>query len=205
MLENIISYISTLDPTLIYLVLFFFGFIENLFPPSPSDFVVIIGATQIANSTLGFLPILLLTSIGSGLGFIVMYFIGNYFGERIVRLGKIKFIKPESLYKADVWFHKYGYNLILINRFLPGTRAVISFFSGFHRLKKFRTFLYAVISSFLWNTLLIIVGIFLGQNIELIDKYLSAYYDVVLIITFLVISFFVIRYFIKRKRKNESA
>lgn len=202
MLQDIISYISTLDPTLIYLALFFFGFFENIFPPSPSDFVVIIGATLVAKSTLGFLPILLLTSIGSGLGFIVMYYVGKNLGDRVIRSGKLKFIKPESLEKADIWFHKYGYKLILINRFMPGTRAVMSFFAGFHRLKKLRTFIYAVVSSFLWNTILIIVGIFLGQNIELIDKYLNMYSDIVLLITFLVISFFVIRYYIKRKRSK---
>ena len=78
MLEQIISYIGTLDPTLIYLVLFFFAFIENIFPPSPSDFVVLFVATLIAKSTLGFIPILLITSIGSGVGFIVMYLIGEF-------------------------------------------------------------------------------------------------------------------------------
>ncbi|MCX7798650.1 MAG: DedA family protein [Melioribacter sp.] len=204
MLENIISYIDSLDPTLIYFVLFFFGFIENIFPPSPSDVVVVLSSTLIANSTLGFLPILLITSFGSGLGFIVMYFIGKNLGEKLIRNGKLKFIKKEALNKADMWFHKYGYKLILINRFLPGTRAVVSFFSGFHRLKKSKTFFYAVISSFLWNTLLIALGVFLGQNLELIDKYLTTYSDIVLTFTAIVILFFVVRFFMKKKRENEN-
>jgi len=204
MLENIISYISTLDKSLIYLIVFFFGFIENLFPPSPSDIVIVLGATLIANSTLSFLPILLLASIGSGIGFIVMYFIGKYLGENLIRNGKLKFIKPQSLEKADLWFHKYGYNIILINRFLPGTRAVVSFFAGFHRLKKLRTFIYAFVSSFVWNTLLIMLGIFLGNNIELIDKYLTTYSDIALILTLIVVLYFVVRYFVKKKRKDEN-
>lgn len=202
MFENIISYISTLDKSLIYLIVFFFGFIENLFPPSPSDIVIVLGATLIASSTLSFLPILMLASIGSGIGFIVMYFIGKYLGENLIRNGKLKFIKPQSLDKADLWFHKYGYNIILINRFLPGTRAVVSFFAGFHRLKKLRTFIYAFVSSFVWNTLLIMLGIFLGNNIELIDKYLTTYSDIALILTLIVVLYFVIRYFVKKKRKR---
>lgn len=204
MFENIISYISTLDKSLIYLIVFFFGFIENLFPPSPSDIVIVLGATLIASSTLSFLPILMLASIGSGIGFIVMYFIGKYLGENLIRNGKLKFIKPQSLDKADLWFHKYGYNIILINRFLPGTRAVVSFFAGFHRLKKLRTFIYAFVSSFVWNTLLIMLGIFLGNNIELIDKYLTTYSDIALILTLIVVLYFVIRYFVKKKRKDEN-
>lgn len=202
MLDQIISYIGTLDPTLIYVVLFFFAFIENIFPPSPSDFVVLFVATLIAKSTLGFIPILLITSIGSGVGFIVMYLIGEFFGEKILRKGRFKFIKEESLNKADIFFHRYGYNIILINRFLPGTRAVVSFFCGVHRLKPARTFIYAAVSSFFWNALLIFLGIKLGENLELVDSYLSRYSQIILILTALIIAFVLIKFWMKKKKSK---
>ena len=200
MLEQIISYIGTLDPFLVYLVLFFFSFIENIFPPSPSDFVVVFGATLIAHSTLSFIPILLITTFGSGVGFIAMYFIGEYLGEKILRKGRFKFIKAESLDKADRFFHKYGYNIILINRFLPGTRAVVSFFTGVHRLKPARTFIYAAVSSFFWNAILIFLGIKLGENLKLVDTYLSRYSEIILILTVLVLTFILIRHWMKKKK-----
>lgn len=202
MLQDIITYISTLDPALIYVVLCFFAFIENILPPSPSDFVLIVGATLISNSTIGFVPILILTSIGSGLGFIVMYLIGEYFGEKILRSGKLKFIKAESLEKADKFFHKYGYKIIIINRFLPGTRAVVSFFSGVHKLKPFPTFTYAALSSLLWNSLLIFLGIQLGNNLELIDKYLKEYSQIIFGILALTAFVFLVK-FILNKKKNK--
>jgi membrane protein DedA with SNARE-associated domain len=200
MLEQIISYISNLDPAIIYLVLFFFSFIENIFPPSPSDVVVVIGSTLIAHSAMGFIPILLVTSFASALGFIVMYLIGEFSGEKIIRKGKLKFLKQEYLEKADLWFHKYGYNLILINRFMPGTRAVISFFCGVHRLKPIRSFVYAAVSSFFWNIILISLGIALGNNVHLIDKYLSTYSNIILVISILVVGFVVYKFW--RKKKN---
>lgn len=200
MLQEIISYISTLDPALIYVVIFFFAFIENIFPPSPSDFVVLIGSTLIAKSAIGFIPILLLTSVGSAIGFIVMYLIGEFLGDKLVRSGRMKFITKESLEKADRFFHKHGYNLILINRFMPGTRAVVSFFSGVHKLKPARTFVYAAASSFFWNALLIFLGIQLGKNLELIDYYLSRYSEVVFLLMGLVVIVFVIRYFLKKRK-----
>ncbi|MDQ7817490.1 MAG: DedA family protein [Melioribacteraceae bacterium] len=202
MLQDIVTYISTLDPSLIYLVLFFFAFIENIFPPSPSDVVLVIGATLIANSPIGFVPILLLTGIGSASGFIVMYFIGEFLGDKLLRKGKLKFIKKESLEKADLWFNKYGYKLILINRFIPGTRAVISFFCGVHRLKPLPTFIYAAISSFIWNALLIWFGILLGKNISLIDHYLNTYSNIILAITAIVVVYFLIRFWKRKKSKN---
>ncbi|TSA27499.1 MAG: DedA family protein [Ignavibacteriales bacterium] len=202
MLQQIISYIGTLDPALIYVVLFFFAFIENIFPPSPSDFVVIVGATLISKSTLGIIPILLLTSVGSAIGFIVMYFVGEFLGEKLLRSGKFKFIKQESLDKADRFFHKYGYNIILINRFLPGTRAVVSFFSGVHKLKPMRTFIYAGVSSFVWNAILIFLGIQLGNNLELVDKYLSEYSQIIFAITAVIIIFVLVRFWMKKKKSK---
>lgn len=203
MFEDIISYISTLDPALIYAALFFFGFIENIFPPSPSDLVVVIGATLVAHTKIGFAPILIVTSIGSGLGFIVMYYIGKYLGETLIRSGKLKFIKEKNMAKSDLWFAKYGYNLILINRFLPGTRAVISFFCGLHNLKAPKTFLYAAVSSLVWNALLITLGFFLGENIDLIDKTLNAYSNIGFVITAIIIIVLAVRFFVKRKKNDE--
>jgi membrane protein DedA with SNARE-associated domain len=186
------------------MALLFFSFIENIIPMSPSDLIVVFGSTLISNSTLEFIPILLLTTLGSALGFIVMYLIGEFMGEKILRKGKFKFIKEESLNKADLFFHKYGYKIIIINRFMPGTRAVISFFSGVHRLKPVRTFSYAVISSLLWNALLIFLGIKLGQNLDLVDKYLSRYSEAVLALTLLIVAAALIRFRLKKKKVNEN-
>ncbi|MCX6149140.1 MAG: DedA family protein [Ignavibacteriales bacterium] len=205
MLEEIIAYISSLSPLWIYFALFFFSFIENIFPPSPSDVVVVFGATLISHGNeIHFLPVLLITSLGSSLGFMLMYFIGKLFGEKIIRAHKLKFITPESISKTDVWFAKYGYKLIAANRFLPGTRSVISFFAGFTELVFFKTFLYAAISAFLWNTLIIYGGVLLGNNIPLIDKYLRMYSDIGLGITVLVIIVILVRYFILKKKAKKN-
>jgi membrane protein DedA with SNARE-associated domain len=202
MLQEIISFINTLDPALIYIVLFLFSFVENIFPPSPSDFVVVFAATLITHNSVEFFPILAITTVGSTIGFIVMYFIGAFLGEQLLRKGRLKFIKKESLDKADTWFHKYGYKLILINRFMPGTRAVVSFFSGVHGLKRWETFLFAGVSSLVWNLILILLGIFLGKNLDMIDKYLTTYSNIILAITIVVIGYFIIRYFLKKKKSS---
>ena len=201
MLESILSYISTLDTTWIYFILFFFSFIENVFPPSPSDVVVVVGASLIASTSLGFIPVLLITGIGSALGFILMYYVGFYLSEKVVRSGKLKFISQDALNKTDHWFSKYGYKIILANRFLPGTRSVISFFSGVHELNVVKTFLFALISAFLWNVLIIYLGMMLGNNVELIDSYLKTYSNIGMGVTALILIIFTVRYFLK-KRKN---
>jgi len=201
MLQEILTYIGSLDTTYIYLALFFFAFIENVFPPSPSDVVVVIGASLIASTGIDFLPVLFITSVGSALGFILMYYVGFYLSEHVLRKGKVKFISPESLQKTDRWFAKYGYWLILTNRFLPGTRSVISFFSGLYELHIGKTFVNALISAFLWNAAIIFLGMELGNNVERIDYYFTTYSNIVIGITIVVAGYFILRYFILRKRK----
>ena len=200
MLEEILVYISSLDDTWIYFILFLFSFIENVFPPSPSDVVVIVGASLIASTTIGFIPILFITSIGSALGFIVMYYVGYFLSEKVIRSGKLSFVNENALSKTDDWFSNYGYLIILANRFLPGTRSVISFFAGVHELHVFKTFVFALISAFAWNTIIIYLGMTLGNNVELIDYYLTTYSNIGIGITIIVALIFSIRYFIKKKK-----
>lgn len=199
MLEEILSYISTVDTGYLYLILFFFAFIENVFPPSPSDVVVVVGASLIASTEMAFIPILIITSIGSAMGFILMYYVGKLFGEKLLRRGKIKFVKKKDLENADKWFAKWGYKLILANRFLPGTRSVISFFSGVHELNVGKTFLYAAISAFLWNVIIIYLGMVVGNNVQVIDYYLSTYSNIIAGITILFFVAVLIRIFWRKK------
>jgi membrane protein DedA with SNARE-associated domain len=200
MLEDIILYMGSVGPVWIYFILFFFSFVENVFPPSPSDVVVVVGATLIASTSLGYIPVLIITSVGSALGFILMYYFGKLFGDKVVRSGKLKFLTNEDLSKTDIWFSRYGFKLILANRFLPGTRSVISFFSGMYELELGKTFLFASISALAWNAIIIYLGMMLGNNVERIDYYLSTYSTVIIILTVIVIGIFAGR-FIKNRPK----
>ncbi|MCU7499841.1 MAG: DedA family protein [Bacteroidota bacterium] len=206
MLEDIIAYISSLSPFWVYITLFFFSFIENVFPPSPSDVVVIFGASLITGGDqhIGFIPVLLITSLGSSAGFMLMYYVGMTLGEKAVRHKKLKFISPESIAKTDEWFKKYGYKLIIFNRFMPGTRSVISFFSGFSELDAKKTFIYATISAFAWNVIIIWLGVILGNNIEAIDKYLAIYSNAVIGLTLLVVLAIVIRQILLKQKRQKS-
>jgi len=198
MVEHILDFISQLAPLWIYIILFLFSYVENIFPPSPSDLVIVVGGSLIGTGTLHFIPTLLLTTIGSVLGFMTLFVIGSQLDRKIIRAGKIKFISIESLDKAEVWFKKYGYWIILINRFLPGTRSVISFFAGLSELNLSKTAVLALISSVVWNSIIIYLGVMFGSNVHAVDYYLSTYSYIVYVITGIVILFFVIRFFVKK-------
>ncbi len=202
MLEQVLDFINHLSPFWIYVVLFGFAFVENVFPPSPSDLVVVVGGSLIATGSIHFVPTLILTTVGSVIGFMTLFFIGSQFDRKIIRTGKIKFITVESLDKVEHWFMKYGYYIILANRFLPGTRSVISFFAGLSELSVKKTIILASISAIVWNAIIIYLGILFGEHIDTVDKYLSNYNKTAIIVTVLVIIIFVVRYFWKKRKNN---
>ncbi len=124
------------------------------------------------------------------------------FDKRILHSGKIKFLTIESIEKVENAFRKYGYFLIIANRFLPGTRAVISFFAGMSRLNVHYTVLLSAASALIWNSILISLGMVFGENIQKVDAFLTTYNQIVIAVTVVVIAFLIIRYFIKKSKKK---
>ena len=187
-MEAFVHTLETLSPTLIYCCLFAIAYIENVFPPSPSDVIVVFGGYLVGLGTIDFTAALILTTIGSITGFMTMYKVGDWFGEAIIEKKRFTFLPLESIHKVEEWFRKYGYWIIVANRFMSGTRAVVSFFAGLSKLRLVRTTILCGISAFVWNWLMLYAGALLGKNWNSIALYLSTYSQ---IITGVVISAFV--------------
>jgi len=82
---------------------------------------------------------------------------------------------------------------------------VISFFAGMSRLNIHLTFWLSLISSLLWNSLLVSMGMIFGHNIEMIDQFLTTYSNVVISFTIVAIAGLIIRNFwIKYKQKKQN-
>ncbi len=170
---------QSLSPLLVYLLVFAIAYIENVFPPSPSDTIIVFGGSLAAIGHAGFLETLMAATAGSTLGFVTMYKIGDWFGAKILEQGKVKFIPLSTVKTVDEWFSKYGYWIVIANRFLSGTRAVVSFFAGMSGLNLLRTTVLSFLSALAWNALLVSGGFYLGKNWERIGFYLSTYSQVV--------------------------
>ncbi len=158
MFEDILNNISSFTPFWIYVTLFLFAFVENVFPPSPSDLVVVLGGSLVSTGVISFIPALLLTTIGSVVGFMILFYFGSTVDRKVVHSGKYKYIPVNAIEKVELWFKKYGYYVIIANRFLPSTRSVISFFAGMSMMDAIKTIVLAVISAFFWNSIIIYLG-----------------------------------------------
>lgn len=133
MAQDIFKYIQTLDDIWFLIISGLFSFLENLIPPLPSDVIVGFCAFLSKNQGLSYLSALILINIFmSSLGFMTLYFLGHKLQEKIYTL---KWFKKDQIEKTHLWFNKYGYLLITVNRFFPGIRSVIGLYAGMANLE----------------------------------------------------------------------
>lgn len=196
-IENIFNQIN--DPFVAYVLLFLSAFTENLLPPIPGDTVVLIGAYLVSIDQLDFWGVYVATSLGSWIGFIVIYFFGFKFGHRFMKHRiTIKLFKDKYIDKVKLWFSKWGYYVIFANRFLSGTRSVISLFAGLFHLNPYFVSGLSLISALIWHGALITAGILVGKNWQIIITVITRYNQVVIILLLIVCIVFIL--YKKRRR-----
>lgn len=203
-MEQIVQELTSLNPLWVYAAVAGIAYIENIFPPFPSDIVVVAAGSLVGIGTIDFSLALMLATAGSTFGFATMYKVGDWFGDKILERGKIKFIPLESVKKVEAWFQKYGYGLIIANRFMAGTRAVVSFFAGLSELAFAKTVILSFFSALAWNAILLYAGKTLGQNWREIASYLETYSKIVTLVIVLVLIGIVIRFLFRKKASTES-
>jgi membrane protein DedA with SNARE-associated domain len=162
--DGFLNWLTTVPDWLVYLLLAASAFVENVFPPIPGDTITAFGAFLVGTGRLDFMGVYLATTIGSVIGFLFLFWLGLLLGRRFFVERDHRFFKAKDILRAEEWFRKYGYWLILMNRFLPGVRSVISIAGGISGLKIATVALLATVSSAAWNLIWILTGYFLGTN-----------------------------------------
>lgn len=203
-IQEAVQLINTLPPLSIYLVFFAVAYVENIVPPIPGDVLVAFGGYLAAESVIGLVPVLILTTIASVIGFMSMYWIGSRWGTLIEQKKRqfwlLRFIPLKYINKVRSWMQRWGMGVVLANRFLAGTRSVISITAGLSHTRISSTIIYSTISSLLWNAILLGFGWIVHENWRLIGEYLSVYGRIVLagILIFILIKV-IVRYYNKKK------
>lgn len=165
--------------------------------------MIVAGGYLVGIGNIDFTTALIVATVGSTSGFMSMYKIGDWFGLRIIETGKIKFLPLESVHKVESWFRKYGYWLIIANRFLSGTRAVVGFFAGMAEVKFIPTTILCFISALIWNAILIYAGTLVGANWESIGVYLTTYSQIVTALVVIAVGIGVFFWYRRKEKKND--
>ena len=202
--EFVISIMNQLG----YFGIFFLIFIENIFPPIPSEVVLLFGGFMTTYSKLNLFGMIIFSTLGSTVGAIVLYYIGKILNKerlkKIVsgKIGKVLRLKASDIEKADKWFDAKGNKTVFFCRFIPVVRSLISIPAGMSEMIMSKFLIYTITGSLIWNTVLLFVGSKVGENWKKIEQVMSQDSHIILIILIIAFIGFVIYHFSKKKKKK---
>ena len=165
-----------------YLGILFLIAIENLFPPIPSELILAFSGFIAPTLKLNLLKIIIFSTMGSVIGAIILYYLGNKLADKLNASKSIKF------------FEEKGIISILICRFIPILRSLISIPAGIYKVKMFIFLTLTTIGSVIWNTVIILTGNMLGSEWNKISEILSTYKYII----FSILGIFILFKIIKR-------
>ncbi|WP_339654355.1 VTT domain-containing protein [uncultured Maribacter sp.] len=151
-----------------YLILFLIILLETgliFFPFLPGDGLlfsagVIAATTELEVTVL--IPLLIIAAIAGNL---LNYFVGSTLGAalRASRNSIVQKFLKKYLPAAEHYYQKHGNQAVIIGRFFPIIRTYIPFVAGLAKMDQRLFFKNTLIGAFLWISLFLLTGFFLGE------------------------------------------
>jgi membrane protein DedA with SNARE-associated domain len=181
-----VEWITNTMNSLGYLGIGLLMFLENIFPPIPSELIMPLAGFTVAQGKLNFGMVILAGVLGTVLGTLPWYYAGKILGEQRLkswadRYGRWLTISSKDIDRADRWFDKHADKAVFFCRLVPGIRTLISLPAGISGMHLVPFLLYSTLGTLLWVSLLTYAGYVLGDNYELVEKYLAPVSKIVLI------------------------
>ncbi len=182
-------------------------FLENVFPPIPSEPFLLGAGFATADGSKSLPLAILAATIGSLVGATVFYYLGIALPEARIRsllrrYGKFALLGEEDLDRALAWFVGHGRAVVFFGRCIPLVRTLISVPAGLTRMPLPQFLAYSAAGTALWSTLLIVIGRVLGNKYEDALVYLDRFQYLVVAVVVLAIAGFVVLRIRGRRRAN---
>lgn len=149
----------------------FLMFIENVFPPIPSEVIMGLGGMAVARGSMQFWPLLVVGTIGSTLGNYVWFMVGRKLGyERLKplvdRWGRWLTLEWRDVEYASGFFQRHGHWVVFVLRFSPLLRTMISLPAGLAQMGAGKFLVFTFTGAAVWNAALIQGGNWLSHYLE---------------------------------------
>lgn len=161
-----------------YLGIALLMFVENVFPPIPSEVIMPLAGYMATRDQLSIAAVIVAGTVGTVLGALPLYYLGRRIGrERLGEFadahGRWLTLSRGDLERAERWFDRHGGAAVLFCRLVPGVRSLISIPAGVGRMKMIPFLAYTTAGSAVWTALLACAGYLLGSNFGKVDEYLD--------------------------------
>lgn len=145
--------------------------LENVFPPIPSELVLLLTGFNVSESRFGFVGGVVFATIGSVVGAYFLYGIGRLLHEErleafLAGIGRFVGLKKSDVHKGFQWFERHGSLVVFFGRLIPVVRSVVSIPAGAEKMPLVRFTILTALGSLVWNAVWIAIGWGLGDQWE---------------------------------------
>jgi membrane protein DedA with SNARE-associated domain len=180
--------------------------LESTLVPIPSEIVMPFAGYMASQGEFSLPVLIAINSIGALIGSGLCYWIGVVGGKPfLVNYGKYFLVRQHDIERTERFFAKHGKITILIGRFLPVIRHVISVPAGIARMPLPGFFLQTFLGSTIWGGTLIVLGYYVGRNWEAFAKTLKRVDLLIGAILVLGLVALGIRFVVRRRRERPAA
>lgn len=149
-----------------YIILFLIIFVETglVFAPFlPGDSLLFASGAFSAIGSFNIVKLLFLLWFAATLGDTTNYWIGHFFGKKILDNNKISFINQNHVNKTREFFSRHGGKTIFIARFVPIVRTFAPFIAGIGKMKYLRFLKFSIAGGFTWVFGFTLLGYYFGN------------------------------------------
>ena len=208
MLDGILEYLKENAGIEALALVFTASASEYIIPPLPADTVIVLSSLLVLAGSWSVASVYSAVVTGGVFGSIVQYKLGNTLKIKSAAGPLFSFVRPwmgaNHIEEFAHLFRKYGYWLILFNRFMPGLRAAVFLACGAAGLNFRWVITLGLVSNLLWSALLLRLGLLVGENFEKIQTTLSVYRNVAIVIMIAFVGVFAYRRW-RQRRLDERA
>lgn len=202
--EFLATYITAFIHQTWYITVFIWMMLESMIFPVPSEAIMPFAGFLVATKQFSIRRVIIISTMWSIVGSLISYAIGYYGGKPFIRkFWKYFLLDQEELDSTEHYFKKRWHITILISRFIPVVRHLISLPAGMGRMNLTEFIIYTIIWAGIRNTFLTLVGKYLKENRGLVMKYSHTVDIVVLAILIWLVARFVYRQIRKKIRKHK--
>jgi membrane protein DedA with SNARE-associated domain len=174
-----------------YFGVFLLLFIENIFPPLPSELIAPFCGYMAARGELNLPAVIAAAVLGSMAGQMPWYYAGRILGKKRVlalsaKYGRWLTVTPHEVDRVFGWFDRFGAASVFFGRMIPAIRAVISIPAGIAAMPLGKFLAYSLAGTTIWMGGLTYAGYRLGQNYELVEKYMGPGTKIVVVLVVVV-------------------
>lgn len=188
-----------------YMAIFILILLENVLPVVPSEIILTFAGLMSVKSELSIPILFIISTIASFIGLLILYYVCRLIHEERIyrfvdRQGKWLKLKGKDVKRANDWFKRYGAWAVLLCRFIPVLRVLITIPAGINKMNVVQFIVLSLLGTTIWNFALILLGRLLSDSFDTLMTGLHTYAYIMYMVIFIALLYFVYRLIFRKRR-----